>query len=217
MESKSTYIAAEAIRALRERRGITQRALADAVGVTDKAVSKWETGRGLPDVTLVEPLAGALGVSVAELLAGEARENANRAGNVARSVVHACPLCGNVVLSLGEGSFSCCGSALIPCEPEAPDDGHPISVEVVDGEWLVSLDHPMDKSHHISFVAYITSGGLHLSKLYPEQQCLARFRSQGSGRILAYCNRHGLFECRTPAIRRKRDLPVWLQEDQPGC
>ena len=43
MERKATYVTAEAIRALRERRGITQRALADAVGVTDKAVSKWGT------------------------------------------------------------------------------------------------------------------------------------------------------------------------------
>lgn len=43
------YLTAETIKGLREARGLTQRALADAVGVTDKAVSKWESGRGLPD------------------------------------------------------------------------------------------------------------------------------------------------------------------------
>ena len=64
----ATYLTAETIKSLREARGLTQGALAAAVGVTDKAVSKWETGRGLPDVALVEPLAQALGVSVAELL-----------------------------------------------------------------------------------------------------------------------------------------------------
>lgn len=40
------------IRALREERGLTQRQLADALGVTDKAVSKWERGGGCPDVEL---------------------------------------------------------------------------------------------------------------------------------------------------------------------
>ena len=73
------YLTAETIKGLREGRGLTQRALADAVGVTDKAVSKWESGRGLPDISLVEPLAAALGVSVAELLTGDIRQNANRA------------------------------------------------------------------------------------------------------------------------------------------
>lgn len=210
METGSTYVSGEVIKALRERRGITQRMLAEAVGVTDKAVSKWEVGRGLPDVSLVGSLAAALGVSVAELLSGRVCENANRAGNVARSVVHVCPLCGNVVISLGEGSFSCCGSVLIPCEPETPDARHAVLTEAVDGEWRVSFDHPMEKDHYISFIAYITSGGVHLAKLYPEQQCFASFRSQGPGRILAYCNRHGLFECRTPAVRRERNLPDWL-------
>ena len=56
---------------LRKQRGLTQRELAEAVGVTDKAVSRWERGRGLPDVSLLSPLAAALGTSVTELLAGE--------------------------------------------------------------------------------------------------------------------------------------------------
>ncbi len=55
----ATYLTAETIKSLREARGLTQGALAAAVGVTDKAVSKWETGRGLPDIALVELLAQA--------------------------------------------------------------------------------------------------------------------------------------------------------------
>lgn len=101
------YLTAETIKGLREGRGLTQRALADAVAVTDKAVSKWESGRGLPDISLVEPLAAALGVSVAELLTGDIRQNANRAGNLMRARFYVCPVCGNVVYALGEGSFSC--------------------------------------------------------------------------------------------------------------
>ncbi len=56
---------------LRKQQGLTQAELADRIGVTDKAVSRWETGRGFPDVGLLEPLAAALGTSVAELLTGE--------------------------------------------------------------------------------------------------------------------------------------------------
>lgn len=106
--SVNTYLAADTIRTLREARALTQRELACAVGVTDKAVSKWESGRGLPDISLIEGLATALGVSVAELLSGDVRQNANRAGNMARSCFYVCPICGNVVHAMGEGSFSCC-------------------------------------------------------------------------------------------------------------
>lgn len=56
---------------LRNERGLTQQQLAQQLGVTNKAVSKWETGAGLPDVSVMAPLARELGVTVDELLAGE--------------------------------------------------------------------------------------------------------------------------------------------------
>lgn len=194
----ATYLTAETIKSLREARGLTQGALAAAVGVTDKAVSKWETGRGLPDIALVEPLAQALGVSVAELLTGDVRQNANRAGNLNRAKFYVCPVCGNVVYALGEGSFSCCGVNLMPCIAEEPDDDHAITVECLDDEWYVTLDHPMRKDHYVSFIAYVTTDGITFKKLYPEQDAAARFRRGMSGAIYAYCNRHGLFRVRTP-------------------
>ena len=55
---------------LRKERNMTQKELADTLKVTDKAVSKWETGKGFPDVKLLEPLARALGVSLVELMEG---------------------------------------------------------------------------------------------------------------------------------------------------
>lgn len=192
------YLTAETIKGLREGRGLTQRALADAVGVTDKAVSKWESGRGLPDISLVEPLAAALGVSVAELLTGDIRQNANRAGNLIRARFYVCPVCGNVVYALGEGSFSCCGVHLVPCEAEEPDKAHGLQAERVEDEWYVTLDHPMTKEHFISFIAYVTMDGITFKKLYPEQEAAARFRMGASGALYAYCNRHGLFKVRTP-------------------
>lgn len=56
---------------LRKERGLTQKELAQRLHVTDKAVSKWETGRGFPDLKLLEPLAQTLEVSLVELLQGE--------------------------------------------------------------------------------------------------------------------------------------------------
>lgn len=197
----STYITADTIRRLRESRALTQRALAETVGVTGKAVSKWESGRGLPDISLVDPLAAALGVSVAELLTGDVRENANRAGNMMRSKFYVCPICGNVVHAMGEGSFTCCGSQLLPQEAEEADSAHDIAVTYTDGSWHVVLDHPMTKQHYISFIAYVTSGAMHLIKLYPEQACEARIPAAGSGYLFAYCNQHDLFRVRTPRRR----------------
>ena len=192
------YLTADTIKTLREGRKLTQRALAEAVGVTDKAVSKWESGRGLPDISLVEPLAAALGVSVAELLTGDVRQNANRAGNLLRSRFYVCPVCGNVLYALGEGSYSCCGVALAPAEAAEPDEGHALVVESIEDEWYATLDHPMRKDHYISFIAYVTTDGVTIKKLYPEQEAAARFRRGQSGIIVAYCNRHGLVSARTP-------------------
>lgn len=239
----TSYISGASIRALRERTGMTQRHLADRLGITDKAVSKWETDRGLPDITLVEPLACALGVSVAELLSGEQIVNANRAGNLLRAKFYVCPLCGNVIHATGEASISCCGIALpvlevenavdgaIPASPEnsavasapvasgnaavattsSPSKGaeaadpsvHLPRVEVADGEVYLAMEHPMGKDHFISFMAYVTTDQVFFRKLYPEQTADARFPYRGSGTIFAYCNRHGLFACRTPRVQRK--------------
>ena len=60
------YITGTTIKKLREEKGITQAELAEKIGVSSKSVSKWETAKGLPDITLIELLAKALGVSVVE-------------------------------------------------------------------------------------------------------------------------------------------------------
>ena len=122
----TNYVTGAAIRALREKRGDTQKELAEKLSVSDKAVSKWETGRGLPDITLLEPLAKTLGVSVTELLSGECVVNRNRSANLLRGSFYVCPVCGNVLWAAGQGSYSCCGVTLPPLEPEDPDAEHEI-------------------------------------------------------------------------------------------
>lgn len=190
------YVTGQTIRALREKRGLTQKALAEKLHVSDKAVSKWETDRGLPDGTLLEPLAEALGVSLPELLAGEAVVNRNRAGNLRRLNIHVCPVCGNLITAMGAGVYSCCGIRLPALEAEAPDGDHALTVERVEDELCVTLDHPMEKDHYISFLLYSTTDRVDLVKLYPEGPAQARFFLRGHGTIYAYCNRHGLFAVR---------------------
>lgn len=59
------------IQELRKQQNMTQKDLAEKLGVTDRAVSKWENGRGIPDVSLMKPLCDILGITVSELLSGE--------------------------------------------------------------------------------------------------------------------------------------------------
>lgn len=55
----------------RKKKNITQKELADKIGVTNKAISKWENGRGMPDYSLFQPLCDALDISVTDLLNGK--------------------------------------------------------------------------------------------------------------------------------------------------
>lgn len=185
------YVTGAVIKALREKKMLTQAQLADQLGVSDKTISKWETGRGLPDITLLEPLAGALSVSVPELLSGQALSNRNRGGNMLRGKFYVCPVCGNVIHTTGEAMLSCCGVSLPPLEAEDGDCG----IEQIEDELFVTLDHPMTREHHISFFAYVTLDRTELVKLYPEGNPEARFFNRGRGKLYWYCNRHGLF-CR---------------------
>lgn len=68
MDAKKTGVF---IAQLRKELGLTQKELADALNVSDKAISRWETGKGFPDTALLKPLGDTLGVSVGELLSGE--------------------------------------------------------------------------------------------------------------------------------------------------
>ena len=193
------YVTASTIRSLREKKGYTQKQLAEALAVSDKTVSKWETQKGLPDISLLEPLAKNLGVSVAELLSGECAINRNRSGNMKRTVFYVCPVCGNVISAVGEGAFSCCGITLPVQEAETPDEAHGISVEKIEQDYFLTMHHPMTKVHFISFLAYITSDRIQFVKLYPEQSAEVRFPIMGPGLLYAYCNRHGLFKINLPS------------------
>lgn len=254
------YVTGSVIRKLRESKKMTQEELAERIFVSAKAVSKWETGQGFPDISLLEPLAKALDISVIELLSGEDVRNSNPAANMLKVKFYVCPLCGNVIQSVGEAVISCCGITLPPAEaepagladiqahsgaesvglvdtkmhseagtthpdgitacPEAQPGGsdatftssggvatpfaHSIHVEIIEDEYYVTVDHPMEKDHFISFLAAVSDQGVQFVKLYPEGCAEARFKRSRVKWIYAYCNRHGLFRMRPPIASKSR-------------
>ena len=189
-----TYITGTTIKKLREAKGITQQHLAQEIGVSDKAVSKWETAKGLPDITLIEPLAKVLGVSVMELISGDTVINKNISANMLRTKFYVCPVCGNVIHSTGNTLVSCCGITLPALEAEETDEEHTINIEPVEDEKFITVKHEMTKSHYISFIAYVTSDKIHFVKLYPEGNAETRMQFRGRGFLYIYCNRHGLMK-----------------------
>ena len=187
------YITGTMIKKLREKHNMTQTELAEKLLLSDKAISKWETGRGYPDISLLEPIAKIFGISVAELLEGNAVNNVNVSANMLNSKFYVCPLCGNIVHSMGEGLIHCHGITLKPQEAQECDAEHEICIEKVEDEYFVYMKHDMSKEHHISFIAALSGDRIQLVKLYPEGNAEARFNMRGVKRLVAYCNKDGLY------------------------
>ncbi len=194
----NTYITAQTIKRLREAKGLTQTELAEQIGVGCKAVSKWETSKGLPDISLIEPLSHALGVSVMELLSGEPICNKNVSSNILFSKFYVCPVCGNIIHASGAALISCCGITLPPLEAEDIDEEHTVSIEPVEDESFITVHHDMTKTHFISFIAFVTSDRVQFVKLYPEGNAETRFQLRGRGYLYIYCNKHGLMKIKHP-------------------
>ena len=188
------YVTGNTIKSLREKNKMTQIQLADKLGVSDKTVSKWETGKGYPDITLLEPIAEAFQISVTELISGNTIQNANVSSNMLRSKFYVCPVCGNVIHSMGEAVIQCHGIVLNALEAEPSDEQHEVSIERVEDEYFVTINHPMTKDHYISFLAAVSDSRVQFVKLYPEGSCEARFKIDRVKKFYAYCNRHGLFQ-----------------------
>ena len=191
------------IRRLRESKGLTQEELAARLHVSGKTVSKWETGQGFPDVALLEDIARSLDISIIELFSGQNVVNRNRSSNLLRSVLYVCTVCGNGILSFGQAVVSCCGITLAPLTPQEADEEHPIHVEYTDGEYYVTVNHPMSKEHSITCLAAVADHAFQFTKLYPEGNAEARFRTERVRWIYAYCSRHGLYRVDVKGIRKR--------------
>ena len=187
------YVTGAVIRELREKNNMTQAKLAEQLNISDKTVSKWETGKGYPDITLLEPIAEAFGVSITELLSGNTISNMNVSSNMQRSKFYVCPVCGNVIHSMGEAVINCHGIQLEPAEAEETDEKHQVKIDIVEDEYYVQVEHDMTKDHYISFIAAVSPDSIQMTKLYPEGPAEARFKIRGVRNLYFYCNRDGLF------------------------
>lgn len=198
------YITGTIIKELREKKNLTQAELAEKLYVSDKTISKWENGKGYPDISLLDPIAKIFGISIAELLSGRAVSNINLSGNMMRSKFYVCPVCGNAIHSMGEAVINCHGVLLTPAQAEETDENHMIFIEGIEDEYFVRIEHEMTKAHYISFIAALSPDKIQMIKLYPEGNAEVRFKTSGVKRIFFYCNRDGLFSIEVkPAIDGK--------------
>ena len=179
---------------LRKIKGLTQKQVAERLGVLPKTVSKWETGHGFPDVSALSDLADILGVSERILLSGKLVANKENAGNIRKTKFLVCPVCGSVVQMCGECQAICCGKVLELLEAKSVDDNHIISVFQAENDFCIEFDHEMTKEHFISFVAFVGFDRILTVRLYPEQAAFVRFPKMYRGKLYFYCNNHGLFE-----------------------
>lgn len=172
---------------------MTQVQLGERLHISHKTVSKWETGGGAPDISLLPALGEVLGVEVKALLEGDMGEQPEANGNLRKMCFYVCPRCKRLLLSEGRGDINCCGQKLESLPLQKPDAAHQLTVSPWDGDWLLESAHPMERAHYISFVAFLTEDALMLRKLYPEWDMQTRLPFFAHGLLLWYCTEHGLF------------------------
>lgn len=182
------------IAGLRSEQNLTQRDVAEKLGISPKTVSKWETGRGFPDISLISDLSKIFSVDISKLLEGELPLVKPEVGNMKRTKFYVCEQCGNLLTGLGNIEIMCCGRTLLPLLAKAEDQRHQFHVEYIEDDCYITFAHPMTKEHYISFVSYVRFDRVLTVKLYPEQGGEVRFPRMRGGKMYYYCNKDGLFE-----------------------
>lgn len=193
----------ELIRKLRKENGMTQKEVADRLGVLPKTISKWETGHGFPDASLLNGLADILGTNADTILSGELSPNGEFVGNFKEIRFYVCPHCGSFLHETGEAVVSCCGKKLSPLNALPQEGMHCIEVNETDSGYSVTVRHEMSREHFIAFVSYVSNDTVMTVKLCPEQDSSVVFPKLRGGKFYFYCTKHGLFEYETPAEKRK--------------
>ena len=181
------------LRKLRKEKNLTQKELAEKLGVVPKTVSKWETGKGFPDVATLPALADVFSVNERSLLSGYLTENKRESGNPKHTKFYICPACGSMTQSIGDCFITCCDKRLFPLQAIKINDEHALKITEIENEFYVEISHEMSKAHHVRFIAYIGFDKVLTTYLYPEQDCAVRI-PKAYGKIAYYCNQHGLFE-----------------------
>lgn len=179
---------------LRKEKGLTQQNMADALNISHKTVSKWECGLGCPDVSLWPELAAMLGVEITQMLEGEIVPNRPDSGNMGKVRFYECPTCHNALFSTGSASVFCCGRKLEPLAPGNSEHKPTLQAEVMDVDYFITIDHPMEREHYLLFAAYVKSDRVFFTRLYPEQSAEVRMPHMPGGKLYLYCTQHGFEE-----------------------
>ena len=181
------------IKALRIDHKLTQKQLADKLGISDKTVSKWERGLGAPELSLIRELSDLLEVNIANLLSGDVSNNDFVRGNMKTSKYFICPNCQNITVCTGDAKVSCCGKMIAAQTPVKATDDQKLKIEISEDDWHITSQHPMTKQHYISFVAFATGDRVQIIKQYPEWNLDIRIQNRGHGMLFWYCTEHGFF------------------------
>lgn len=179
---------------LRHEAGLTQKDVAEKLGICPKTVSKWETGNGFPDISLISGLSKIFQVDISKLLDGELPKVKPEAGNMKKTRFYVCEKCGNILSSIGNAEIVCCGRTLLPLTARESDEAHKLNIEKIEDEYYITFPHSMTKEHYISFVSYVRYDRVLTVKLYPEQDGELRLPQMRGGMMYYYCSNHGLFK-----------------------
>lgn len=161
-----------AIRQARLEQGLTQKRLAEMINVSDKAVSKWERGLGLPDVQTLPRLSRVLGISISSII-GEEEEK-----KMKKTCFYYCPTCHSVASSQGEMEISCCGRRLPALKEEKAEECGRLMTEDVEDEIHVTSPYPQTKEDHVVFIAFANGERTEIVRTYPEWDVSVRFKKR---------------------------------------
>ena len=181
------------IRSLRIKKGLTQKELAHMICVTDKAVCKWEKGRGCPNITLISQLSKVLEVDIQSILQGYLDKNKKIGENINHLKFYKCPTCGNLVTSIKSVELSCCGNKLSPvsAQTRSEPEYQPV-IQEFDGQYSIKFNHPMTKSDYISQVIVVRYDQIMTVNLYAESEAIITIPQVRGIRLFVITNKSEL-------------------------
>lgn len=181
------------IRSLRIKKGLTQKELAQMICVTDKAVCKWEKGRGCPNITLISQLSKVLEVDIQSILQGYLDKNKKIGENMNHLKFYKCPTCGNLVTSIKSVELSCCSNKLSPVSAQTRSDPEyqPV-IQEFDGQYSIKFNHPMTKSNYISQVIVVRYDQIMTVNLYAESEAIITIPQVRGIRLFVITNKSEL-------------------------
>lgn len=181
---------------IRVKKGMTQVQLAEAINVTDKAICKWERGRGCPNITLLSQLSKVLEIDIQSILQGECVKKRKIGTSMNNLLFYGCPTCGNLISSVKEVEVSCCGNRLMPITAtESDEEKYRPIINEFDGQYSVSFNHPMTKSDYIKNVIVVQYDKIMCINLYAEQEAIVTLPQISGINLFVLTNKDQLIPC----------------------